>query len=279
MTTIKPMELLHQRSVWGAVWLTHVTAGRPYHPFGGGTINAGLAIPRIVGDAITPYAVRYLVIGAGGAYINDIDQRAWPVRHESDDITPRDPLAWRIFDIADDTGYQKGYRLRKEFVKDGRVLVAYYAKVVSDPAPIVSSVIDLSTNNSVSPLSFSVEKTKPRPTPMPLFKDLTDKDVEVGRYAVTSSSLEVHVTQEDASYIREAAGILKGDSSLGVVSEVFICMGVDKKTKRSMDGKTIGYVEADDLQPFVMLSFSPVDALYLETDIGVSEPLIVQRTP
>lgn len=174
-------------------------------------------------------------------------------------------------------GERAKYALRREEVHDGIRYAAYYLKRVDmtsvTPTMEYTTVVDgVSTTVPFVPNASNLNPTPPA-------VDNTGTEVVSGDYVTASVRLSLPLSEAEANELLDVGRILFDNENAAIISEIALCMGVDKTVSvTNTGGGTFNMLEAIGVQiamhipALVPVSYSNTGIAYT-VDIGATEPL------
>jgi hypothetical protein len=99
-----------------------------------------------------------------------------------------------------------------------------------------------------------------------------------GSYVVATARVDLTISAAETLELLSVGTILFGDENAAIISEIALCMGVDKNVNYNSGSGTISFLEAIAVQvashvpAFFPMKFSN-QGVTLSLDIGATEPL------
>lgn len=273
------------RTIYAAHLSTCKAFGAPFTVLPNSTLNQKFSLFKDELPMTNQYPVGgYIAIGNKGASYEVTTSNfvlTTPVPHLPRDASLYNHIPFVIRNINDDLTAEERikYRMRVPFTHtDGLVYVAYYLRKLNleGVAPTVES--RNVTNGNITTDVF-----------VPTLSDLSPNHPNLsninlnnpnGDYLISSGKVELILTTEDITNIRDACTILYGDPRYAVINEVAYCSGIDRVLAGTFGNVSSNYVEsiATQVNAFIYqyhpLTETTTDVT-IRFDVGSSESLLV----
>lgn len=231
-----------------------------------------------------------LMIGRGGhEFTTDDDGEISPVTypHAATDAGLYQPVPWLVRRASEDlTGDDKArYRLRRTFLHNNELWVAYFGRKVDLSRNEITEVLEtVSEGKVISTRPYETTANDLRPQKAPLNTE------SAGVYLRTYATFDLLMTEEEVEEFINACTILYGTPNKAVISEIAYCFGKDKAVTKmySSNEGSVSQVDApantmEHVATHVMIfetTYKPsvYTGAFGETkNIGISEPLYGTR--
>ena len=231
-----------------------------------------------------------IMIGRGGhEYTTSEDGEIDPVTypHAATDAGFFKPTPWLVRRASEDlTGEMKAkYRLRRTFLNEGELWVAYFGRKIDLSRNEITEVLEtVADGKIISTRPYELTANDLRPQKGPLDSE------SPGTYLRTYAAFDLVMTEEEIEEYINACTILYGNVNKAVISEIGYCFGKDAPVTKmySSNEGSVSQVDApantvEHICTHVMIfeaAFKPAvfTGAWGETkNIGISEPLYGTR--
>lgn len=272
------------RTIYGSFLQTCQYTGRPWVKKPSSTLNEKFGIQASALPSVNEVpAVKYFAIGNGGhEFDTQTGGTTFPAlkQHKATDAALFKHLPFILREVANDlTPEQRAkYAMRRQEEWGGKQYFAYYLKRI-DYTGVTPAMNSVAVVNGVKTITeFAPNTSNLNPTPPDL--DSTGVNLVDGNYVNASAPVQLALSEDEATELREVATIMFNNDNLAIISEVALVSGLDKTVPSpASGGGTINFLEAVCAQVtsfvgcFFAVKFNNANnALVL--DIGATEPLL-----
>lgn len=189
------------------------------------------------------------------------------------------PLVLRETNNDLSAAQREKYILRKQVTYAGRNYFAYYGRRIDKTGITVTmNYVTVNPDTGKETITvFTPTTANLKPTPPVLSQE--GSYITSGDYVTVKSRINLNMTNEEVNEMRNVARIVYGHDSYAVMSEIGLCMGVDRMVNvNGYNGATFNFREGIAVQvaSFVNVMYDlrfANDGLDINIDVGANEPL------